>query len=148
MSVTKTKNIDFRNIDIITGVNTAGVIYLWYKLSSMGSDLNKKILKITQVLNLLQNNINVVDMQLKSHIYETNLNPIHNNQNDDLFEENSLLEDDFKNQVLERIKSLEDRLSVYETINNPLVSKYSSNKKNISPVFPTEKNEEKTPVIW
>ena len=148
MSVEKSKTIDFRNIDIVTGINTAGVIYLWYKMSSMGSEMNKKILKITQVLNCLRNNVNVVDMQLKAHMYESSLNPLHENREDDLYEDRTHLEDEFKSHVLERIKSLEDRLSVYETINNPLVSKYSNSKKGISPVFSNEKNEEKTPVIW
>ena len=140
MSVTKSKFTDLRGVDIVTGVNSACVIYLYYSLTSLGQELNNKIVRLTTILKRLNKNINITDRELKRHIIEY----IKDYEDTD----REALDEEFKKEVLLKIQQLEERLSIYETINNPIITKYANGKKDVSPAIVQRHEGEKTSVIY
>ena len=148
MSVTKSKFSDIRTVDYLTGINTAAIIYIYYSMTTLGQDLNNKIIRLTTVLKRLNKNINVSDMQLKRFIFESSINPLHDDKLNEEDIDSNAKEEDFKIEVLERIKALESRLSIYESVNNPIIPKCTKINKNESPNIVHNHDGGKTAVIW
>lgn len=111
MSKTNFSLANLSGQDIVTFGNSAGLLYLYYSLSELGSDLNKKISTLAKVLKKVNRNNNVVDMHLKKHLvtHKTELD-----NDDDNFEYIRNLE--------KRIKALEERLDNNNIVLNPITN--------------------------
>lgn len=126
MSTTKNHLSKLGGTEVVVGINTVGIVFLYYKLSELGSDLNKKIAALTGVIKKINKNTNIVNMHLKSHLIkhktEYDNNDVLSNEND----LNEILDKEFKDQILSKIRVLEERLINIETVHNPIINKKSS----------------------
>lgn len=120
MSDKKFSLTNFKGSDIVLGVNSACIVYLYYEMSKLGADLNKKVLGLTDVIKRINRNTNVVDMQLKRHLI--------NHKTDIDVEKDQLLKDYLSENnnsevinILElKLKELEKRLEKIEGTMNPI----------------------------
>uniref|UniRef100_A0A6C0BED7 Uncharacterized protein n=1 Tax=viral metagenome TaxID=1070528 RepID=A0A6C0BED7_9ZZZZ len=147
MSTNKSLISGIKGIDCLTGINSMAVVHLYYSISSLGQDLNTKILRLTSVLKRLNKNINVTDMQLKRFIIETNINPVHNQNTNEEDLDSETITDEFKIFILEKLKSLEDRISSVENIDKKSFKKNESINNSSLLLFNKDEGE-KTSTIW
>jgi len=147
MSTNKSLISGIKGIDCLTGINSMAVVHLYYSISSLGQDLNTKILRLTSVLKRLNKNINVTDMQLKRFIIETNINPVHNQNTYEEDLDSETITDEFKIFILEKLKSLEDRISSVENIDKKSFKKNESINNSSLLLFNKDEGE-KTSTIW
>lgn len=126
MSTTKNHLSKLGGTEVVVGINTVGIVFLYYKLSELGSDLNKKIAALTGIIKKINKNTNIVNMHLKSHLIkhktEYDNDDVLSNEND----LNEILDQEFKDQILSKIRVLEERLINIETVHNPIINKKSS----------------------
>lgn len=54
--------------DVVTGVNTAGILYLWYEIQRVGYDLTSKLKETVSVLKILNTNVNVISQHFMNHL--------------------------------------------------------------------------------
>lgn len=105
MSNQKNQLTKFGGVEIVTGINTVGIIYLYYELSKLGTDLNRKIISVIDILKKLNKNVNVIDMHLKKHLLEEKIN----NENEE--SSNEMLKE-----LLTRVDNIEKRIEILEDI--------------------------------
>lgn len=103
---------NLNTIDVVTGANSLGLLYLYYSISELGSDMNKKIGTLAKVLKKVNRNNNVVDMHLKRHLVS---------HKTDLDLKNNDFNYEYVLKLEERIKRLEDVILENETVLNPIV---------------------------
>lgn len=128
MSGIKNQLSKFGGIEIFTGANTMGVLYLYYELSKLGTDVNKRMVTLTTYMKRIIKNINVIDMHLKKHLrdHKTNFDIDDDKNSIESSQSQSLIE--LQEELLSRIRELEERVSYLEGGKNPLFEKYSSKK--------------------
>ncbi len=130
---------NFTPQDMITYGNSLGLLYLYYSLSELGSDLNKKIGTLAKVLKSVNRNVNVIDMHLKKHLI-THKTDLDIDENDYNYEYIKRLE--------ERIKILEEKFEESEHVTNPMIiQKKIKIEKDSSPDF-ISRNGDETQPLW
>lgn len=112
--------------EVVTGINTIGIVFLYYKLYEMGVDINAKVAALTGVIKKINRNTNIVNMHLKNHLikHKTDYDLDNNNTDDDDVE--LLLQQEFKEQIFTKMRNLEERIAYLESIQNPIIKKQSS----------------------
>lgn len=123
MSEKKSLVTNFKGSDVVIGINSGCIIYLFYEMSKLGADLNKKILGITDIIKRINKNTNVVDMQLKRHL-------VNHKTDIDIQKDESLkeyLSDNNNSDVITKLENkiieLEKRVIKLEETNNPIINK-------------------------
>jgi len=137
----------FKVTDYVTAGNTIGLLYLYNMINTIGSNVNKSILKITQVIKILNKNINIVDSELKYEILNEINNPIHSNKNFNNNMDEVLSDSELIKKLISELKVLNDRITVIEEISNPITEKYKYPKCDISPITNEIHNNQKTAVL-
>jgi hypothetical protein len=114
--------------ELLTLANSGLLGYTYYELNKLGADTNKKIATVSKIVKHLNNNINVIHQHFIKHLYhhktildvDDQLSSDDNSENINLY---SMNED-----ILMRIKTLEDRILELESIKNSTKSCYSNNE--------------------
>lgn len=121
MSTSKNPLTKIGGTEVVVGINTVGIVFLYYKFQEMGTDLNNKILKLANIIKTLNRNTNIVNMHLRSHLikHKTELDI-----DEDITEEDILLNIDNKKMFetfSTEIRKLEERIALLESTRNPIV---------------------------
>lgn len=123
MSTSKNPITKLGGTEVVTGINLVGLVFLYYKIYELGSDLNGKIAALAGVMKKINKNTNVVNMHLKHHLYKhkTELDVDDNDNEDNLLIKSDNQEDIEK--ILTELSQLKQRIAVLEQLNNPLINK-------------------------
>lgn len=107
-------------VEIVTGINSIGLLYIWYELQRVGADLTQKVKDITLVLKTVNANVNTVSQHFKAHLvhHKNVLDVDHTNSSDNDHSNDG--ENISKEMLLSRIRKLEDRLAILEYTSNPI----------------------------
>lgn len=104
--------------EVVTSINTIGVLYLWYEMQKMGEQLTTHMRKIALFSKVINSNINIVSQHFKAHlIHHKNVLDVNVDQPNDNCTR-SPLHDLSKNELIERIEKLEQRMSKLEQLRN------------------------------
>lgn len=120
MSNNKLSLANFKGSDVVLGLNSACIVYLYYELSKLGVDINKKIIGLASIVRQINKNTNVIDMQLKKHlvIHKTDLDVENNKLLEDYVSDNNNSETIIT--LESKIRELEKRLDKLEETKNPI----------------------------
>lgn len=124
MSTSKNPLTKLGGNEVVTGINLAGLVFLYYKYYELGTDLNGKIVEIGGVIKKINRNINIVNIHLKQHLFKhkTELD-IEDNEDENSF----LLEKDHGkdniDKVLIELSELKKRIIVLEETTNSILNK-------------------------
>lgn len=118
MSVQKNQLIKFGGLEIVTGVNTVGILYLYYELSKFGADINTKIAKLTAITKRINKNVNVIDSHLTEHLVKHQLNFDSESREDESITSDNIIINETENIILKRIQDLESRVAELESKDN------------------------------
>lgn len=118
MSVQKNQLIKFGGLEIVTGVNTVGILYLYYELSKFGADINTKIAKLTAITKRINKNVNVIDSHLTEHLVKHQLNSDSESREDESITSDNIIINETENIILKRIQDLESRVAELESKDN------------------------------
>lgn len=129
MSTAKNSLAKFGGLEIMTGINTAGMIYIYYELNKLGGDVNKRIGTLSGIIKKLNNNVNVINQHFMKHLYHhrTVLDIDDQVSSSDVSENQNLLA--VSEELLSRLKELEERVIELESISNPLLRETHIGKK-------------------
>lgn len=135
MSTTKNSLAKVGGVEIMTGINTVGIIYFYYELNKLGADVNKRIGTISGIIKKLNNNINVINQHFMKHLYHhrTVLDVDDQSSTSDMLENHNILT--VNEEILARLKELDDRVAELEAVRSPLFIEKSIENKfpNSSP---------------
>lgn len=118
MSTEKTNLAKVGPVEILTGVNTVGVLYLYYELNKLGTDINTRIGTISTIIKRLNNNINVINQHFMKHLYHHKTILDIDNQNLQCETKNPLICSD---EIIMQLKNLEARILELESNINPIL---------------------------
>lgn len=106
--------------EIVTGVNSLAVLYLWYELQKIGAEITQRVRDLSIVVQTVNANINTVAQHFKAHLvhHKNVLDVDHGEISDDSSEDTD--SDISKEMLLSKIRKLEERISHLEYISNPI----------------------------
>lgn len=92
--------------DVVTGLNTGGILYLWYDMQKIGAELTAKIRDTISLAKIINSNVNILTQHFMNHLirHKTFL---------DVEDDNhvTISTDDF-NMLIRRIEALESEIVV------------------------------------
>lgn len=106
MSTTKNSLSKVGGVEIVTGINTVGLCYIYYELHKLGVDLNTRLRDISTVVKTINSNVNVIYQHFRAHLIR------HKNVLDVETSENEFL--------INKIKELEEKIEI-EKYNNQVL---------------------------
>jgi hypothetical protein len=129
MSTVKNSLSKVGGVEIMTGINTVGLVYTYYELNKLGADVNKRLIMLSSVIKKLNNNVNVINQHFIKHLYhhKTILDIDDQTSISDASENNNLLA--INENILARLKELENKVLELESISNPLLTEKACGKK-------------------
>lgn len=118
MSGSKNQLVKFGGVEIVTGINTVGIIYLYYELCKLGADVNRKIGNLAGITKRINKNVNVIDAHLKEHLIKHQLEMDDDSNDNESINNDNIIISETENILLKKLQELEIRVAELEKNSN------------------------------